>query len=89
MTTEKSEDTVVEEEAASKTTRKKKAPTMIIQDDHAYGDTLRVIKFTSSEKPEEGEITVVATSPTSAARLAGVNSASLANVIMEDYTPGS
>ena len=90
MTTEKTEEKAEKQEAVTtSTTKKKKAPEMIIQDDHAYGDTLRVIKFTSSEKPEEGEITVVATSPTSAARLAGVNSASLANVIMEDYTPGS
>ena len=87
MTTEKSEDTVVEEEAASKTTRKKKAPTMIIQDDHVYGDVLNVITFTSSEKPGE-EFKVVATSPTSAARLVNINTtASLRNVVMEDYNP--
>ena len=87
MTTEKSEDTVVEEEAASKTTRKKKAPTMIIQDDPAYGDVLKVITFTSTEKPGE-TIKVVATSPTSAARLVNINTtASLRNVVMEDYNP--
>ena len=94
MTTEKpenevvQEEVVVEEEAAPKTTnKKKKAPKMIIQDDHVYGDVLNVITFTSSEKPGE-EFKVVATSPTSAARLVNINTtASLRNVVMEDYNP--
>jgi len=89
MTTEKAEEKVVEETTTAETTsrsKKKKAPEMIIQDDHVYGDTLHVVKFTSSEKPDE-EFTVVATSPNSAARLVGVNSASVQNVSMEDYTP--
>jgi len=88
MTTEKSEDEIVEEEAPPTTiSKKKKAPKMIIQDDHAYGDTLNVITFTSNEKP--GEVfKVVATSPSSAARLVGINTiASLRDVSMEDYNP--
>ena len=82
------EETVVEEEATPKTTnKKKKAPKMIIQDDHVNGDVLRVITFTSNEKP--GEVfKVVATSPSAAARLVGINTiASLRNVSMEDYNP--
>ena len=88
MTTEKSEDEVVEKEVPSTTTsKKKKAPKMLIQDDHAYGDVLKVITFTSTEKPGE-TIKVVATSPTSAARLVNINTtASLRNVVMEDYNP--
>ena len=88
MTTEKSEDELVEEEAPPTTTsKKKKAPKMIIQDDHAYGDVLRVITFTSNEKPVE-TIKVVATSPSAAARLVGINTiASLRDVSMEDYNP--
>ena len=88
MTTEKSEDELVEEEAPPTTTsKKKKAPKMIIQDDHAYGDVLRVITFTSNEKPGE-TIKVVATSPSAAARLVGINTiASLRDVSMEDYNP--
>ena len=88
MTTEKSEDEVVEKEVPSTTTsKKKKAPKMLIQDDHAYGDVLRVITFTSNEKPGE-TIKVVATSPSAAARLVGINTiASLRNVSMEDYNP--
>ena len=89
MTTEKPEEEVVAEEApaATTSTKKKKAPKMIIQDDHAYGDTLNVITFTSSEKPEE-EFKVVATSPASAARLVGINlTSSLRNVSVEDYNP--
>jgi len=85
MTTEQTEEQ--EATTASTTSRsKKKAPKMIIQDDHVYGDTLHVVKFTSSEKPDE-EFTVVATSANSAARLVGVNSASVQNVSMEDYDP--
>ena len=89
MTTEKSEDELVEEEAPPTTTstKKKKAPKMIIQDDHAYGDVLKVITFTSNEKPGE-EFKVVATSPSAAARLVGINTiASLRDVSMEDYNP--
>jgi len=89
MTTEKPKEEVVAEEASAATTstKKKKAPKMIIQDDHVYGDVLHVIKFTSNEKPDE-EFTVAATSPSSAARLVGINlTSSLRNVSVEDYNP--